>query len=73
MIGDGRPAVSPGEEPAPIASLAKVMTAYLTLERYPLSGAGGGFTMTVSAAQAEAVAEEAEEGQSVVTVGRASG
>jgi D-alanyl-D-alanine carboxypeptidase (penicillin-binding protein 5/6) len=68
VIGDGRPAVSPDEEPAPIASLAKVMTAYLTLERYPLSGAGGGFTMTVSTAQARAVAEEAEEGQSVVAV-----
>jgi D-alanyl-D-alanine carboxypeptidase (penicillin-binding protein 5/6) len=68
VIGNRRPAVSPNEEPAPIASLAKVMTAYLTLERYPLSGAGGGFTMTVTAAQAEAVAEEAEEGQSVVAV-----
>jgi D-alanyl-D-alanine carboxypeptidase (penicillin-binding protein 5/6) len=68
VIGDGRPAASPDQEPAPIASLAKVMTAYLTLERYPLSGAGGGFTMTVSAAQARAVAEEAEEGQSVVAV-----
>jgi D-alanyl-D-alanine carboxypeptidase (penicillin-binding protein 5/6) len=68
VIGDGRPAVSPDEEPAPIASLAKVMTAYLTLERYPLSGGGGGFAMTVSASQARAVAEEAEEGQSVVAV-----
>jgi serine-type D-Ala-D-Ala carboxypeptidase (penicillin-binding protein 5/6) len=68
VVGNGRPKVSPDEEPAPIASLAKVMTAYLTLERYPLSGAGGGFTMTVTAAQAEAVAEEAEEGQSVVAV-----
>jgi D-alanyl-D-alanine carboxypeptidase (penicillin-binding protein 5/6) len=68
VIGDGRPKVSPDQEPAPIASLAKVMTAYLTLERYPLSGAGGGFTMTVTAAQAEDVAEEADEGQSVVAV-----
>jgi D-alanyl-D-alanine carboxypeptidase (penicillin-binding protein 5/6) len=34
-------------QPAPIASLAKVMTAYLTLERYPLSGAQDGFTFTV--------------------------
>jgi D-alanyl-D-alanine carboxypeptidase (penicillin-binding protein 5/6) len=68
VIGGGRPKVSLGEEPAPIASLAKVMTAYLTLERYPLSGAGGGFTMTVTAAQAEDVADEAEEGQSVVAV-----
>ena len=68
VVGGGRPKVSPDEEPAPIASLAKVMTAYLTLERFPLSGAGGGFTMTVTAAQAEAVAAEDEEGQSVVAV-----
>ncbi len=67
-LGEGRPAASPQEEPAPIASLAKVMTAYLTLERYPLSGDEGGFTMTVSATQARAVAEEADEGQSVVAV-----
>jgi serine-type D-Ala-D-Ala carboxypeptidase (penicillin-binding protein 5/6) len=68
VVGNGRPAVSPDQEPAPIASLAKVMTAYLTLEHYPLSGAGGGFTMTVTAAEAEAVADEADEGQSVVAV-----
>jgi D-alanyl-D-alanine carboxypeptidase (penicillin-binding protein 5/6) len=67
-VGGGRPAVSPGEEPAPIASLAKVMTAYLTLERYPLSGDEDGFTITVTAAQARAVAAEADQGQSVVAV-----
>lgn len=68
VLGGGAPAASPHQEPAPIASLAKVMTAYLTLKRYPLGGTGAGFTMTVSAAQAEAVAEEADEGQSVVPV-----
>jgi serine-type D-Ala-D-Ala carboxypeptidase (penicillin-binding protein 5/6) len=67
VVGGGAPAASPGQEPAPIASLAKVMTAYLTLKRYPLEG-GPGFTMTVSAEQAEAVAEEADENQSVVPV-----
>ena len=67
LVG-GSAAVSPDQEPAPIASLAKVMTAYLTLQRYPLGGGEGDFTMTVSAAQAEAVAEEADEGQSVVAV-----
>ena len=39
VLGEGQPAASPGEQPAPIASLAKAMTTYLTLERYPLSGA----------------------------------
>ena len=67
-LGNGRPAASPHEQRVPIASLAKVMAAYLTLERYPLSGAQGGFTITVSAAQAQAVAQDARQGQSVVAV-----
>jgi D-alanyl-D-alanine carboxypeptidase (penicillin-binding protein 5/6) len=68
VLGNGRAAASPREQPAPIASLAKVMTAYLTLTRYPLSGAQDGFTITVSAAQAQAVAQDARQGQSVVAV-----
>jgi D-alanyl-D-alanine carboxypeptidase (penicillin-binding protein 5/6) len=68
LLGNGRPAASPHQEPVPIASLAKVMTAYLTLERYPLSGAQDGFTITVSAAQAQAVAQDAAQRQSVVAV-----
>ena len=35
VLGNGRPAVSPHEQPVPIASLAKVMTAYLVLKHYP--------------------------------------
>ena len=66
--GDGRPAASPHEQPVPIASLAKVMTAYVTLERYPLTGTQDGFVITVSAAEAQAVADDAREGQSVVAV-----
>src|SRR5205807_1115135 len=53
VLGSGRPAASPHEQPAPIASLAKVMTAYLTLKRYPLSGAQDGFTITVTQPQAQ--------------------
>ena len=68
MLGNGRPAASPHEQPAPIASLAKVMAAYLTLERYPLSGAQDGFTITVTAAQAQAEAQDAARDQSVVAV-----
>jgi serine-type D-Ala-D-Ala carboxypeptidase (penicillin-binding protein 5/6) len=67
-FGGGRPAASPDQEPAPIASLAKVMTAYLTLERYPLDGADEGFTISVTAAEAGAVEAEADQGQSVVAV-----
>ncbi|MFZ1997533.1 MAG: hypothetical protein WAU75_25670, partial [Solirubrobacteraceae bacterium] len=64
VLADGRPAVSPREQPAPIASLAKVMTAYLTLKHYPLSGARDGFTIT---ATEDRVQSEAQ-GQSVVAV-----
>lgn len=46
-----------GSKPVPIASVAKVMTAYLTLNRYPLPAGQGGFLMTVTAAD---VAEEHE-------------
>src|SRR5207237_9950292 len=68
LLGNGRPAASPHEQPVPIASLAKVMTAYLTLKRYPLSGAQDGFTITVTAAQAQSEAQDAAQNQSGVTV-----
>ncbi len=68
VLGNGRLAASPGEQPVPIASLAKVMTAYLTLKRYPLSGAQDGLTITVTPAQAQAVAQDAVQRQSVVAV-----
>ncbi len=66
---NGRPAASPHEQPVPIASLAKVMTAYLTLKRYPLSGARDGFTITITAARAEAEAQDAAQNQSGMAVG----
>ena len=68
VLGDGRPAASPHEQPVPIASLAKVMTAYLTLERYPLSGAQDGFAITITTAQAQAEARNADQNQSGVAV-----
>ncbi|MGO9899008.1 MAG: D-alanyl-D-alanine carboxypeptidase family protein [Solirubrobacteraceae bacterium] len=68
VLGNGRPAASPGEQPVPIASLAKVMTAYRTQKRYPLSGAQDGFTITITATQAQALAHDRAEGQSVVAV-----
>jgi serine-type D-Ala-D-Ala carboxypeptidase (penicillin-binding protein 5/6) len=67
VLGDDR-AASPHEEPVPIASLAKVMTAYLVLERYPLRDAQEGFTVTVTPAEAQAEAEDAAEDQSDVAV-----
>ncbi len=68
MLGDGHPAASPHQQPIPIASLAKVMTAYLTLKHYPLSGAQNGFTITVTAPQAQEQAHDAAENQSSVAV-----
>jgi D-alanyl-D-alanine carboxypeptidase (penicillin-binding protein 5/6) len=68
VLGNGRPAATPQEQPVPIASLAKVMTAYLTLERYPLSVAEDGFTITITAAQAQAEAQDAAQNQSAVAV-----
>jgi len=68
VLGTGRPTASPHQQAAPIASLAKVMTAYLTLARYPLSGPQDGFTITVTPTEAQAVAEDRAEGQSVVAV-----
>ncbi|MGH2895773.1 MAG: D-alanyl-D-alanine carboxypeptidase family protein [Solirubrobacteraceae bacterium] len=68
VLGNGRLAASPHEQPVAVASLAKVMTAYLTLKRYPLSGVQDGFEITVTAAQAQAVTQDARQGQSVVAV-----
>jgi serine-type D-Ala-D-Ala carboxypeptidase (penicillin-binding protein 5/6) len=68
VLGNGRPSASPGEQPVPIASLAKVMTAYLTLKRYPLSGTQDGFTITVTEAHAQAEAHDTAENQSGVAV-----
>ncbi len=68
MLDDDPPSASPNQQPAPIASLAKVMTAYLTLQRYPLNGHQEGFTITVTAADAEAASQDARRGQSIVAV-----
>ena len=68
VLGNGRPAASPDQHPAPIASLAKVMTAYVTLQRYPLSGEQAGFTVTVTGSEAQAESRDAALGQSVVAV-----
>lgn len=67
-MGNGRPAASPDERAVPIASLAKLMTAYLTLKRYPLSGAQIGFTITITPTQAQDEADEADQDESVVAV-----
>jgi D-alanyl-D-alanine carboxypeptidase (penicillin-binding protein 5/6) len=68
VLDTSRLAASPAEQPVPIASLAKVMTAYLILARYPLSVGQDGFTTTITATQAQAETQEAAQNQSVVAV-----
>jgi serine-type D-Ala-D-Ala carboxypeptidase (penicillin-binding protein 5/6) len=68
VLGDDQPAASPDQQPVPIASVAKVMTAYLVLKRYPLSGAQDGFMITITEAQAQEEAQDRAENQSGVAV-----
>ncbi|HEX4306657.1 MAG TPA: serine hydrolase [Solirubrobacterales bacterium] len=42
-----------GQEPVPIASVAKVMTAYLTLKQFPLKPDADGFHVRITQAQVE--------------------
>jgi D-alanyl-D-alanine carboxypeptidase (penicillin-binding protein 5/6) len=68
VLGNGRPAVSPHQQPVPIASVAKVMTAYVVLKHYPLRAGDSGPRFVVR--QDDVVDTEARrrEGQSVVDV-----
>ena len=68
MLGNGRPAVSPRQQPVPIASLAKVMTAYLVLEHYPLHAAESGRRFVVSQRDVEDTEIRRREDQSIVDV-----
>ena len=54
--------------PVPIASVAKVMTAYLTLSEHPLSAHGNGFVMTITPAEVDEEQQRAALTQTVVTV-----
>jgi D-alanyl-D-alanine carboxypeptidase (penicillin-binding protein 5/6) len=65
VLGHGRPVASAHERPVPIASLAKVMTAYLLLKHYP-GDSGRRFVVTES----DVIDTEARrhDGQSVVAV-----
>jgi D-alanyl-D-alanine carboxypeptidase len=68
VLGNDQPVASPDQQAAPIASLAKVMTAYVTLLRYPIAVTEEGFRITVTTDQAQAVAPAAAQSQSVVSV-----
>jgi D-alanyl-D-alanine carboxypeptidase (penicillin-binding protein 5/6) len=60
--------VSPHQQPVPIASLAKVMTAYLVLKHYPLRGGDSGRRFVVGQDDVVDTASRRRERQSVVAV-----
>jgi D-alanyl-D-alanine carboxypeptidase (penicillin-binding protein 5/6) len=66
--GVGSLGTSGGYAPLPIASVAKVMTAYLTLLAHPLGAGEEGFTMTITAEDVEEEKERAALGESTVSV-----
>ena len=68
VLGDGRPAVSPHEQPVPIASVAKVMTAYLVLKHYPLDAGDSGRRFVVDQRDVVDTDIRRREGQSIVDV-----
>lgn len=59
---------SGGVQPAPIASVAKVMTAYLTLRQHPLAARRSGFALTVTPAEVAEEGERVELGESTLAV-----
>jgi D-alanyl-D-alanine carboxypeptidase (penicillin-binding protein 5/6) len=68
VLGNGRPAVSPHQRPVPIASVAKVMTAYVVLEHYPLRAGDSGRRFVVGQRDVVDTEKRRRGGQSVVGV-----
>ncbi len=66
--GLGSVGASGGQKPVPIASVAKVMTAYLTLQRYPLDAGEDGFSIRISKADVADLKRRIALDQSVVDV-----
>lgn len=66
--GLGSLGTSGGNSPVPIASVTKVMTAYVILTEHPLRRGEHGPKLTVSAAQAAAYPAELARGESLVAV-----
>jgi D-alanyl-D-alanine carboxypeptidase (penicillin-binding protein 5/6) len=57
-----------GSAPVPIASVAKVMTAYLTLLEHPLASGAVGFTITITQAEVAEQGQRVALGESTVAV-----
>ena len=67
-LADGRVSSSPSEQPAPIASLAKVMTAYLVLRSFPLSPGNNGFVLGITESEVSDMKHRRDQDQSIVRV-----
>ena len=68
LPGTGLLGTHGGGRPVPIASLAKIMTAYLVLGDHPLPAGESGPAITVTAADASIYASDRRQAQSVVKV-----
>jgi serine-type D-Ala-D-Ala carboxypeptidase (penicillin-binding protein 5/6) len=68
VLDGGRPAASPRQRPVPIASVAKVMTAYVVLEHLPLRAGEDGPLFAVSQDDVADTDARRRGGQSVVDV-----
>jgi D-alanyl-D-alanine carboxypeptidase (penicillin-binding protein 5/6) len=66
--GDPQRFSRPAGKPLPIASVAKVMTAYVVLRHHPLGAGAAGFSMTLTDADAQLSITDSAEGQSFVPV-----
>jgi D-alanyl-D-alanine carboxypeptidase (penicillin-binding protein 5/6) len=67
-VGSGRIQAAGDVQPVPIASLAKVMTAVVVLRAHPLSTGTSGFTLSITADDAEDTQRRRASGESVVAV-----
>jgi D-alanyl-D-alanine carboxypeptidase (penicillin-binding protein 5/6) len=68
VLGNDRPSASPHERPVPIASVAKVMTAYVVLKHSPLGAVESAPRFVVSEDDVVDTETRRREGQSVVDV-----
>jgi D-alanyl-D-alanine carboxypeptidase (penicillin-binding protein 5/6) len=68
QLGDDRPAASADQQPVPIASLAKVMTAYLVLQHLPLRDGEDGPDVVVTDADVSDTEMRRTRDESIVAV-----
>ncbi|WP_375476683.1 D-alanyl-D-alanine carboxypeptidase family protein [uncultured Jatrophihabitans sp.] len=68
VLGGGHLRTSPGQHAVPIASVAKVMTAYLVLRAHPIAAGRSGFVLTIRARDVRDLRRRTARGESVVVV-----